>query len=119
MGFVNIHGEAVDLGRLGTPKRGRTAKVAEPSHKGFRVVGISREQVDEARASHEKESALRIQSGMQPLPPFDIDQWARNAKSKRISLKPFATMDGARSCVDVAERTGWIKVTIEPLAKGG
>lgn len=117
MQFVNVHGEVVDLAKLTTPKKVRTAAPKEATHKGFAVMGVSPEQINEARKDHEKRSAERQSRGEMPLQPFDVEAFARNAKCLRVSKKPFSTQAGAEECRALAERQGWVRVRVDPLAK--
>lgn len=110
MTFVNVKGEPIDLAKLRTPKRTKTVKPKEASHKGFAVFGVSREQVEQARAEHIKRVG---QDGQ----PFDQEGWLRNAKATRLSKKPFATQAGADECRALAERQGWLRVRVEAVAK--
>lgn len=118
MGFVNHRGEPIDLKKLQTPKRGKTARVAEASHKGYRVVGLSPAQVQAARQENAAMNETRRKQGAAPV-PFELDAWARNAKPQKVNPKPCATTAGAEEFKAPAERQGWIKVTIEEIAKGG
>lgn len=117
MDFVDIHGRPIDLGRLKTPKRAKAKKTAEASHKGFRVMGFSPAQVQQAREEHAKLQEQRRAQGGTPLPPFDIDGWTRNAKPTKVNPKPCATHSGAEEYQSLALQQGWVRVTIESMSK--
>lgn len=117
MQFVNVHGQEVDLAKLTTPKKVRKSAPLEPTHKGFAVMGVSPEQIESARKDHATRSSERVARGESPLAPFDVEAFARNAKVMRVSKKPFATQAGAEECKLLAERQGWVKVRVDPLAR--
>ena len=118
MGYVNIHGQAVDLRKLHTPKRSKTKGPVEPQHKGFKVVGYSQHQVAAAQREHESRSRdFQAVYGYAPA-PFDVGAWMRTARPQKISTKPLATKDAAETQKSLAERYGWIGVQVVPLTKG-
>ena len=117
MSFVNIHGDPIKLDSLTVAKRPKVAKAQDPQHKGFKVVGVSPQSVSKARASYEKSSAHLEKFHGESRPPFDSQEWLRNAKLERITNKACATYDGAQSYKYLAEKNGWLNVSIEALAK--
>ena len=118
MEYTNIRGERIDLASLATPKVQKVRMPVQATHKGYMPVGFSPERVEDARKRHESESRLAVENGREPLPPFNVEMFLRNNKPKRV-CKPFASYDAAVQAKVLAEKAGWLGVTIEELKKGG
>jgi len=116
--YTNIRGERINLADLATPKVQKVRMPTQATHKGYLPVGFSPERVEDARKRHESDSRLAAQNGREPLPPFNVEMFMRNNKPRRV-CKPFASRDAALQAKELAEKAGWLGVTIEELKKGG
>ena len=107
MSYVNIFGQPIDLRAISTVLHTKKSAPAEPKHKGFIVTGVSPDQIAEAKEQHSKRGEV-----------FNEAEWIRNAKPQKLTKKPFETNDGASTCQSLAERHGWVRVTIRALTSG-
>lgn len=116
--FVNIHGQRVDTTkRVPLPKRTSTA--AAEFHKGFAVEGIPPGALESAREAHNCERATAIREGAKRIPDeWNELTWLAKAKAKRVRTKPYEVPAAAMLCKELAEKMGWLRVTVRPLSKG-
>lgn len=116
--FVNIHGQRVDTNkRVPLPKRASTAP--GEFHKGWAVEGIPPGAMEEARALHEQERAVAIREGAKRIPEeWNELTWLAKAKAKRVRTKAYEVPEAAALCAELAEKHGWLRVTVRPLSKG-
>ena len=106
------------------PKRVSDRSVAKISM-GFLVLGYSPEQMAQAEREHEAMAAahrasLRKNADVSVparLGPFDADAYMRKAKPKRIRSKPYGLSSAADACKELAEKAGWLRVTVEEVLK--
>lgn len=116
--YVNHLGQPLDVDPLA---RGAKRKSSRPQagsyHKGWRVVGFPREQVDQGRRDHAALAERLREQGRQAL-PWDLDRFMRDTKPTKVQSKPYETEAAAETARDLAIRTGWIGVRIEAVTKG-
>jgi len=130
LAFINVNGDVVD-----TTKRVKLAKresaTADKFHKGWRVIGVSPEAVQAAKAEREKaiRNAIKrnadVKSGVGlfrstiDVPEeFDPVAWVASAPLKPARTKPFEVESAATQCYEMAKKAGWHRVEIRRLAKG-
>lgn len=118
MQYTNVNGDPIDLASLATPKVVKVRMPAQATHKGFMPVGFSPAQVEDAKKRHESDSRMAVSNGREPLPPFSIESFLRSATPKRV-CKPFASAEAAHQAKAIAEKSGWLGVTIKEMKKGG
>lgn len=122
--FVNIHGQYVDTNKRVKIKR--ETKLSEPSHNGWRVIGIPGGALEEAEKAHPKliadaigfNEARKIGERAMPVPgPWDADKWLRAQKGKPIRSRPFSISEAAQEMKALSEKAGWLRVEIVELKK--
>lgn len=118
LAFVNINGHRVDITkRVPLPKRGSSAPAE--FHKGFAVEGIPPGALEEAKRLHEQERAIAIRENAKRIPDeWNELTWLAKAKAKRVRTKPYEVPEAATQCKELAEKSGWLRVTVRPLSKG-
>lgn len=118
LAFVNIHGDAVDTNkRIPLPKRASNAPAE--FHKGFAVEGIPPGALEDAREAHNCERATALREGAKRIPEeWNELTWLAKAKAKRVRTKAYEVPEAAMLCKEMAEKAGWLRVTVRPLSKG-
>lgn len=134
-----IRGQTVaahDVAKYATPAKKRTSdgplkrvydrSIAKESM-GFLVWGYSPEQMTEAKKEHEaalKERDALIESdpscaaNLKAIQPWCADAFMNKAKPKRVRSKPYELFPAAETCKQMAEKAGWLRVTVEEVMKG-
>ena len=133
LNYVNIHGQQITdeqialmraAGENHAMQKRRMLK-GVPSdkpagyHKGWRVVGISPEQIQVAREGRERVRKMALDAGSAHVPPrFNVKTFLSTAKGKPARAKPFEIFSAAQQCKELAERAGWLNVQILEVKKG-
>ena len=116
LSFVNIYGQplsiptAIQEPTQPKPKK-RTAtrrKRSESYHKGWRVVGVSPEQITTARRRHE----------INRICPFNEARWTEKARLKRARVQDFESQAAAREYAALARQAGWQRVEVKEVSRG-
>lgn len=116
LSFVNIFGQPLSIPPLSAEprplvfKRAKTAgKRKKPAnyHKGWRVVGVSPDQILAARCWHEKN---RVSA-------FNEERWVNKARQKRARIENFESQEAARQYAELARRAGWKRVEVREIRK--
>lgn len=121
--FVNIHGEKLAVAVGIKPKAAKGTKKAkaedEGYHKGFRVMGFSPAHLEKARTEWNAKRAERLSpTGDQvDIGEFIVDSFVTIAKPKAVRREPYAILDAAQQCAELAKRSGWVGVTVVPIVK--
>jgi len=103
MKYVNILGEEVDTSPVKIKKTKAVGDV-KAFHKGFSVEGIPPGVIEEARAKLGDE--------------FNENVFYGSAKTKKVRAKPYELEDAAHECKALAEKAGWLRVTVNAKSKG-
>jgi len=89
---------------------------------GFEVAGFSPDHLAEAKRKHEIEREgqkdRKLMRGERLLLAWSEEIYMREAKPKRVALKPYALASSADQCAEMARRAGWKSVTVRELLKG-
>lgn len=116
--FVNHLGQPLNIEAVKKSAKKKSSRPqADSYHKGWRVVGFPREQVEQGKRDHAALAERLREQGRQML-PWDLDRFIRDTKPTRVQSKPYETEAAAEAARDLAIRTGWIGVRIEPVTKG-
>ena len=87
-------------------------------HKGWRVVGVPKTALDEAREEAATDAGIAAKAG-RIAEPFNEQQWLMNAKAKPVRSKPYELREAAEQCKALAEKSGiWLRVQISEISKG-
>ncbi|MEJ2800589.1 hypothetical protein WAE61_01820 [Comamonadaceae bacterium PP-2] len=86
-------------------------------HKGFLVEGIPPGALEEAQAERAKVITSALKKGEKPPEDFDRTAWLIKAKRKRINQRAYEVQSSAIECKAMAEKAGWLAVTVRALAK--
>jgi hypothetical protein len=125
-GFVGASGRPIVVGNkpafVGKPRIAREGPAA--FHKGFTVVGFTREQVDQA--ARDAWAAIRAwdempdkkKTGRERPPAWDEEKFLQSPKAPRINKKPYGTASAAEACAELATKQGLLGVRIIELSKG-
>ena len=106
--FVNINGEVVDTASLKRTKR-KASSYDKSFHKGFRVVGVSPEQMA---------YAVREFSVKFPGTAFNEIEFLRNARRKPVRSRPYELRQAADECLELAKKSGWSGLQVIEVMKG-
>jgi len=118
LSFVNIFGQPLSIPPLSAEprphvfKRAKTAgKRKKPAnyHKGWRVVGVSPDQILAARRWYEANLIIA----------FNEERWVNKADQKRARIENFESQEAARQYAELARRAGWKRVEVREIRKGG
>lgn len=113
--FVNLHGQPVAVTEPSRKRVSRSATVREPRHKGFAAVGYSPQQLQQAKAEHERVAERARLSGAPPVADFDAAAFMRRASPIRIRRTPYSIPQAAQDACDLATRYGWLNCCVEPI----
>lgn len=115
--FVNIHGQPVDTTkRVRLEKRDRGAPTEY--HKGYCVEGIPPGAREEAMEALARLRSMAESAGGKLPEPWNESAWIAKAKARRVRTKPYELCQAAEECKALAEKAGWLRVTIRALSKG-
>jgi hypothetical protein len=118
--FVNIHGEAVDTTkRVPLPAKARSTAGESAFHKGWVVEGLPPRSVEEAKALHEAKRRMEIQNKAKRITPeWSEADYLRLARGRRVRTKPYEILEAAYTCKALAEKAGWVRVTVRAVSGG-
>jgi hypothetical protein len=119
--YVNLAGEPVSLD---PSLHARKREKKEPSsyHKGWRVLGLPKGAIEEARLHHEAartDALRRAQDDKSVKVPkaWDLEAWLRTCKKKSVRSKPYELLDAAEQCKTLAEKEGWTHVEVRAISR--
>lgn len=113
--YVNLHGQPVAVTKSAPRRAPRSATIREPKHKGFAAVGYSPQQLQQAKAEHERVAERARLSGSPPIADFDEASYMRRAAPARIRRTPYSIPQAAQDACDLATRYGWLNCRVEPI----
>lgn len=116
LSFVNIYGQPLSIPTaIQEPTRPKPKKRtvtrrqrSESYHKGWRVLGVSPEQVSAARWRHERDRIC----------PFNEARWIEKARPKRARDQDFESQEAAREYAALARQAGWHRVEVKEVSRG-
>lgn len=115
MQYVNIHGQPISS--LTKTTRPRSGGAKDIRHMGWRAVGFSPQQLEQAEIEHEKASQRAAAAGARGLFPFNRDQYMRSGKPAAIRSKPYDLREAADIACRLAEREGWVGCRVEEIVR--
>ena len=125
--FVNVFGTPISQaaiecakaqGRIEQQRKKEAATEDAKYHKGWRVVGVPKAALDEARQEAAIGADIAAKAG-RIAEPFNEQQWLMNAKTKPVRSKPYELREAAEQCKALAEKSGiWLRVQISEISKG-
>lgn len=113
--FINLHGHPVAVTGSLRRRAPRSATVRELKHKGFAAVGYSPQQLQQAKAEHERVAERARLAGSPPVADFDAGAFMRRAAPARIRRTPYSIPQAAQDACDLATRYGWLNCRVEPI----
>jgi hypothetical protein len=117
--FVNIHGQRVYTDKR-VPRPKRASSGPGEYHKGWAVEGVPPGALEEAQRLHEQERAVAIRENATRIPDeWNAATWLQTkAKYKRVRTKAYEVPEAATQCKEMAEKAGWLQVSVRALSKG-
>ena len=116
--FVNHLGQPLNIEALKKSAKKKSSRPqADSYHKGWRVVGFPPDQVERGKQDHLTLSERLREQGRQML-PWDLDRFMRDTRPSKVRSKPYETESAAQDAKELAVRSGWLGVRIEPVTKG-
>lgn len=107
--YVNVHGQPVHVNSTlyAKPAKKPSSTNSGPTEffKGYRVIGHPPGALEEARAEHQARQAKKAKPE-----EFDEEAWLRTARKKPVRSQPYALLDAADTCVQLALKAGWLAV---------
>ena len=122
--FVNLHGDAITASKIDAMRtagiemekaRRAAARHTDPTHKGWRVVGIPPGLLEAAKAEHKSIVEKAREAGLPGDKPFDEGEWLRKQRRQAVRSKPYVLHEAARQCADLANKQGWLEVRVNEL----
>lgn len=110
------------------PKRKAKPPNMDGYHKGWRVEGHPPGAVEFAEQQRQKEIArwnamgqseqghARSRGEREPK-PWDREKWLRETKKRAVRSKPYELPQAAQECKQMAEKAGWICVTVSEVKR--
>lgn len=134
--YVNVHGQAINIGALPqAPKRrtaGPVAKATGIEHEdfislGFVVEGLTHAMLANARDARQREidgyedacATARDEHRAAPKKPVPFDEgvWLRTAKRAKVRAKPYEIRAAADECAALAAKQGWLVVSVAEVRR--
>lgn len=114
MTYVNYLGE--EIGLIDHGRAPKAKKEEESRHDGWRVQGISPEQLIAAREAYQRVVDMARRAGGKEIKPWDEDHYLMVTKRKPVR-KPFEIYSAALECKALAEKLGWLRVEVVELKR--